>query len=247
MRNAENWKETKYVLLGGQLLSSRNPAEVSVGSRLIANLVATRYFEALALHASGRLLDLGCGKVPLYGTYRSRVNEVTCVDWGNSLHDTPHLDKEADLTKPIDFPDQSFDTIILSDVLEHIPTPLNLCREISRLLAPGGKLIMNVPFYYPLHEIPHDFYRYTEFALRYFMADSGMQILCLEPIGGAVEILFDITSKNILRLPLGGVPAARSVQAVAWWFTGTRLGEKLAKKTSSQFPLGYFMVAQRPN
>ncbi|MBR1170990.1 class I SAM-dependent methyltransferase [Bradyrhizobium liaoningense] len=227
-------------------MSSDDPAEVSVGSRLIASLVAARYFAALKSHASGRLLDLGCGKAPLYGVYETLASEVTCVDWGNSLHQTTHLDKEADLTKPIDLPDQAFDTIILSDVLEHIPVPLDLCREIARLLAPGGKLIMNVPFYYPLHETPYDFYRYTEFALRRFMELSNMKVIYLEPIGGAVEIISDIVSKNMMKLPVGGVFAARITQAASWWFARTRLGSKVMKKTSSKFPLGYFMVAERP-
>lgn len=198
------------------------------------------------MHASGRLLDLGCGKAPLYGVYKTLATEVTCVDWGNSLHQTTHLDQEADLTQPIDLPDQAFDTIILSDVLEHIPVPLDLCREVARLLAPGGKLIMNVPFYYPLHETPYDFYRYTEFALRRFMDDSGMSVIHLEPIGGAVEIVSDIVSKSIMKLPIGGFRAARALQALAWWFARTRLGARLSKKTSTQFPLGYFMVAERP-
>lgn len=246
MRNAETWTETKYVLRNGQLSSSDDPAEVGVGSRLISNLVAAKYFEGLKLHASGRLLDLGCGKAPLYGLYKTLAAEVTCVDWGNSLHQTTHLDREADLTQPIDLPDQAFDTIILSDVLEHIPVPLDLCREIARLLAPGGKLIMNVPFYYPLHETPHDFYRYTEFALRRFMEAVGMRVIHLEPIGGAVEIVSDIVSKNMVKLPIGGFFAARAMQAVAWWFARTRLGTRLSKKTSAQFPLGYFMVAERP-
>lgn len=246
MRNAHRWKETKYVLSGEQLLGSGDPAELSVSSRLIANLVAAKYFDALRLHASGRLLDLGCGKAPLYGVYKDSVTDVTCVDWGNSLHQTTYLDLEADLTQPIDLPDEAFDTIILSDVLEHIPVPLDLCREMSRLLAPGGKLIMNVPFYYPLHEIPHDFYRYTEFALRRFMLCSGMRIISVEPLGGAAEILSDIISKNLLRLPVGGFFAAKVLQAAAWWFARTRLGARLSKKTASQFPLGYFMVAERP-
>lgn len=246
MRNAETWKETKYVLRNGQLLSSDDPAEVSVGSRLIANLVAARYFAALKSHASGRLLDLGCGKAPLYGVYKTLASEVTCVDWGNSLHQTTYLDKEADLTKPIDLPDQAFDTIILSDVLEHIPVPLDLCREIARLLAPGGKLIMNVPFFYPLHETPYDFYRYTEFALRRFMELSHMKVIQLEPIGGAVEIISDIMSKNMMKLPVLGVSTPRLTQAAAWWFARTSLGAKVLKKTSTQFPLGYFMVAERP-
>jgi SAM-dependent methyltransferase len=211
----------------------------------MANLIAANYLPALKSYASGRLLDLGCGKAPLYGAYRDLVTEVTCVDWGSSLHQTNHLDREADLTRPLEFPDAAFDTIILSDVLEHIPVPLDLCREIARMLAPGGKLIMNVPFYYPLHETPHDYYRYTEFALRRFMQVSRMHIIHLQPIGGAVEITSDILSKNIMKLPIAGRITAAALQRVSWWFVNSRVGKKLSEKTSGQFPFAYFMVAQR--
>jgi SAM-dependent methyltransferase len=245
LRNSETWKETKFVLKSGRLLGSSDPLEVSVGSRLTANLIAANYLPALKSHASGRLLDLGCGKAPLFGAYRDLVTEVTCVDWGSSLHQTDHLDKEADLTRPLEFPDAAFDTIILSDVLEHIPVPLDLCREIARLLSPGGKLIMNVPFYYPLHEAPHDFYRYTEFALRRFMEIAEMRVIYLEPFGGVVEIISDIVSKNIMGLPVAGRLAAGALQRISWWFANSRFGATLSKKTSSQFPLGYFMVAER--
>jgi len=245
LRNCETWKETKFVLKSGSLLSSSDPMEVSVGSRLMANLIAANYLPALKSYASGRLLDLGCGKAPLYGAYKDLVTEITCVDWGNSLHQTDYLDKEADLTRPLEFPDAAFDTIILSDVLEHIPVPLDLCREIARLLSPGGKLIMNVPFYYPLHEVPHDFYRYTEFALRRFMEISEMRIIYLQPFGGALEIISDIVSKNIMKLPIVGRLAAGALQRISWWFVNSGVGARLSKKTSSQFPLGYFMVAER--
>jgi len=245
LRNREAWKESKYVFRGGRLLASNDPTEVSIGSRLTASLIATSILPVLERHALGRLLDLGCGKVPLYGVYRGLVSEVMCVDWGNSLHATSHLDKEADLTKPIDLPDASFDTVVLSDVLEHIPVPLDLCREISRLLSPGGKLILSVPFYYPLHEAPYDFYRYTEYALRRFMELSKMKVVYLEPFGGAFEILADIVSKNLMRLPLVGRGLAGLVQTLSWWFAKSRIGQRLAKKTSPQFPLGYLMVAER--
>lgn len=245
LRNSEAWQETKYVQRNGRFLCSNDPTEVSVSSRLGANLVAAAYLPALKAHASGRLLDLGCGKAPLYGVYKDLVSEITCVDWGNSLHQTCHLDKEADLTQPLEFPDGAFDTIILSDVLEHIPVPLDLCREIARLLSPGGKLIMNVPFYYPLHEAPHDFYRYTEFALRRFMEICEMRVIYLEPVGGALEIISDLVSKNIIRLPLAGRFAAAVVQRISWWFANTGVGLKISKKTSRQFPLGYFMIAER--
>ena len=74
------------------------------------------------------------------------------------------------------FGDSEFDTIILSDVLEHIPVPEHLWKEMARILSRNGKIIMNVPFYYCLHEAPHDCSRYTEFALRRFVEMSGLRL-----------------------------------------------------------------------
>jgi SAM-dependent methyltransferase len=245
MKNCDAWRPTKFVRKNGRLRASRDPKEVGVGSRMIADLIAERYDTSFKLHARGRLLDLGCGKVPFYDAYRQYVSENTCVDWANTVHKNDHLDFEVDLTKELPFADGEFDTIVLSDVLEHIPEPDLLCREMARVLASQGKLLMNVPFYYWLHEQPHDFYRYTEFALRRFMERSGMQVLQLQAIAGAPEIVVDVFAKNIVRVPVVGAPVAMLSQWIAATVARTSLGRRLSADTSSKFPLGYFLVAEK--
>lgn len=246
MQNREQWEPSKFVYNKGRLRASRDGGAVSFGSRLIVDIVASFYDQRLKEHARGKLLDLGCGKVPLYAAYRELVTDNICVDWSNTLHKNPHLDRELDLTKRIPFGNDEFDTIILSDVLEHIPVPEDLWKEMARLLAKNGKIIMNVPFYYWLHEQPHDFYRYTEFALQRFAEISGMRLIELTPIGGAPEILADVIGKNILRLPKLGPAAALIVQWCVWNLIKTRLGRKVSKATSRLFPLGYFLIAEKP-
>jgi SAM-dependent methyltransferase len=209
----------------------------------MADQVAEAYELSIGAHASGRLLDLGCGKAPLYGVYRQFATDVQCIDWGNSLHGAVYLDKVCDLTGTIPYPDKSFDTIILSDVLEHLPEPMNCWREMSRLLAPGGKVILNVPFYYQLHEEPHDYYRYTEFALRRFAEKSGFEVIELKAVGGVVEILADVTAKLLAQAKLNY--AARAVQCLARGFSRTSFGSRISRRTSKRFPLGYFMIAEK--
>ncbi len=140
------------MLARGRLRSSRDTNEVSLSSRLVTDLTARWYQAHLAQHARGRLLDLGCGKIPLFEAYRNYVSENVCVDWGNSLHRNNHLDIECDLTQPLPFAAGEFDTIILSDVLEHIPEPQQLWREMARVLSAQGRILLNVPFFYWLHE-----------------------------------------------------------------------------------------------
>src|SRR6266404_2483441 len=65
MQNRDKWKPSKFVYKSGHLAASSDPAEVGVGSRLVADTIAKFYDRNLKLHARGRLLDLGCGEDPV--------------------------------------------------------------------------------------------------------------------------------------------------------------------------------------
>jgi hypothetical protein len=108
-----------------------------------------------------------------------------------------------------------------------------------------GKIIMNVPFYYWLHEQPHDYYRYTEFALRRFVEGSGLSLLQLNSIGGVPEIMADIFAKNIFRLPKIGRSLAMFAQMLTMFFVKTKFGAKVSEATKDSFPFGYFLVAKK--
>lgn len=242
MRNEAAWRPTKYVQRGGRWRSSTDAAEVGTGSRLITDAVARVYGQHLAGHAHGHLLDLGCGQAPLYGLYRPLVTDVTCVDWAEA----PHIDRACDLAQPLPFDAAAFDTIILSDVLEHVPDPALVWREMTRVLAPGGHIVMNVPFFYWLHAHPHDFYRYTGFALQRFVQINGLQLLSLRTLGGVLEVWADLNAKLLDKIPLVGPPLAVGLQALVGAWGRTRLGARVAEVSARHFPLGYFVIAHKP-
>jgi 2-polyprenyl-3-methyl-5-hydroxy-6-metoxy-1,4-benzoquinol methylase len=246
MRHEESWQPSKYVQRRGTLRASRIVNEVGVASRLVADLVAERYSRYLPQYARGRLVDLGCGKVPLYGAYKPLVNSVTCVDWENSVHVNPHLDVRTSLAERLPFDARAFDTIILSDVLEHVAEPSVLWDEMARILAPGGHLILNVPFLYCIHESPHDYYRYTSFALRRFAEMRGLTVSVLETVGGGLDVVADTIGKQLQVIPIVGSVLARCVQGTASWFGRTGIGRKIALTSGRVMPLGYFMVVERP-
>lgn len=245
MKNKDRWIPSKFVHRKGKLIGSRNPKELGIGSRLVADITAGFYDTNLKRYAGGKLIDLGCGKVPLFETYKDLVSDNICVDWEQTFHKNDYLDFECDLTKELPFNDGEFDTIILSDVLEHIPQPGKFWREMSRILVKKGKILMNVPFYYWLHETPHDYYRYTEYALRRFAESTDFEILLLEALGGTPEILADILAKHLQKIPFLGSPLAIGIQYLTHAFIRTSLGKYLSKKTSKTFPLGYFLVAEK--
>lgn len=241
MRNGERWRPSKFVLVRGRLRASPDPRVVGRGSRFVAGRKAPIYQRIIEGHARGRLLDLGCGRVPFFGVYGDLVEECVCVDWEHSLHEDSHVDLTTDLNRPLALPSASFDTILLTEVLEHIARPEDLWAEIARLLRPGGKLILTVPFLYWIHEAPHDHFRYTEHRLALFCRDHGLRPIHLEPTGGAPEVMLDVLAKlcGVSRiLSLLHLTAARLLMALPPVAV-------LSRKTARRFPLGYSLVAVR--
>jgi SAM-dependent methyltransferase len=157
----------------------------------------------------------------------------------------PFLDYSLDLTQTLPLESAGFDTVLLTDVLEHIPEPAALMREIGRLLRPSGTLILGVPFFYGIHEEPYDYYRYTEFALRRFCDLNGLAVAELEPYGGLPEIVFDLVSRAIDFLPARLSGALIPVHAFAARLCDIPLGRKISRVTSAAFPLGYVMAARK--
>jgi SAM-dependent methyltransferase len=245
MKNTQSWRPTKYEWRNGKLRASRNPRFVAVSSRLMIDVTATFYQAALPAHARGSLADMGCGNVPFYMLYSDLVQEITCIDWPNTLHTNQHLDLECDLNQPLPLPDNRFDTIILSEVLEHIAEPVLLWTELTRILKPGGKMLVSVPFLYKIHEAPHDYFRYTEFSLKKFASQNKLRVVELKSFGGLPLVLADLYAKMLVKIPLLGNTLASVVQSVCLWFVTTRWGNQLSANTGKAYPLGYFMIVEK--
>ncbi len=245
MKNKALWKPSKFVYKKNKLIASRDAKEVSVSSRIIVDYIAEFYDKEIEKNVSGKLLDLGCGKVPLFGAYKNFVTENICVDWNNSLHKNQYLDFEVDLNEKLPFDDEEFDTVILSDVLEHVMYPRKLLGEIRRILKNGGKLLLNVPFYYQIHENPYDFFRYTQYALKMFAEESNFEITYLEVKGGIFAVAGDLLGKGLIAIPYIGKYFVTFLNFGIKQFTNTRIGSRLSDKSKNRFPLVIFMIAKR--
>lgn len=242
MKNKENWIPTKFVYHKGRLRASRDLNEVSIHSRVVSDQIATEYERLLPQYAKGHLLDLGCGKVPFYFVYKSLVDEVTTLDWADSFHTNEFLDVIYDINEPLPLQNEQFDTVILSDVLEHIKKPATVMNEIARVLKPGGRLIMNVPFMYWIHEYPHDYHRYTEYALRFYAEEAGLEVIELKPVGGLLEIFVDLFGKMVARAPLIGHALVRLAQWKLRVIKKISIINRPAQKSAKLFPQMYVMV-----
>jgi SAM-dependent methyltransferase len=143
-----------------------------------------RSIALLAPELTGELLDVGCGRQPYADYFRHVARKQTC-DFNAARG---QVDFECPAHK-IPLPDNSLDSILCTEVLEHVPDPLAVWREFHRLLRPGGKVLLATPMSWPGHEEPYDFYRYPEFGLRYLARESGFEILRLVPRGGPWALL----------------------------------------------------------
>ena len=127
----------------------------------------------------GKFLDVGCGKKP----YKNYLLENHFIETYTGLDiETALVYEEGvgpDVTwdgSNMPFEDNSFDSMMATEVLEHCPDPLLIVQEMKRVLKPGGVLFFTVPFLWNLHEVPHDHYRYTPFALERIFRQCGMQL-----------------------------------------------------------------------
>jgi SAM-dependent methyltransferase len=69
------------------------------------------------------------------------------------------------------FRPESFDAVVVGEVLEHVQAPHLAIDNLHRLLAPGGSLILTTPFIFPIHDRPHDYYRFTRYGLAHLLRE----------------------------------------------------------------------------
>jgi SAM-dependent methyltransferase len=133
---------------------------------------------------TGRLLDLGCGTQPYKRYYAGRCEQVVSADYSVRSKIDVRLSATA-----LPFPDASFDVVLFSEVLEHVDEPVRAVKEIARVLKPGGRLLLTVPFNFMQHEVPHDHTRYTQFGLSALLRRHGLQPAYLSQRGSLLTLL----------------------------------------------------------
>ncbi len=149
-----------------------------------------------ALPIGSRILDAGAGELRnrQYCGHLVYVSQDFCqyqgVRGGASKEglqmsdwDTTRIDLVSDITN-IPAPDASFDVILCSEVLEHVPDPTCALGEFARLLKPGGKLILTAPFASLVHMAPYHYCSgFSRYWYEFHLARRGFEIMELAPNG----------------------------------------------------------------
>jgi 2-polyprenyl-3-methyl-5-hydroxy-6-metoxy-1,4-benzoquinol methylase len=97
--------------------------------------------------AAGSLLDIGCG----IGRFREFTKDLASGYTGVDVVRHPRLPPDvtflrADLDRePVPVPGNSADIVVAIETIEHLENPRTFCRELARVLRPGGWLVVTTP------------------------------------------------------------------------------------------------------
>lgn len=150
-------------------------------------LLGRRRIPAGIANVSGVLLDIGAADRWIESRLPTSVDYVA-LDYPSTGRDLygAHPNVFADAAH-LPFPNGVFDGVICLEVLEHVPEPAIVMKEIERVLKPGGCAWISMPFLYPLHDAPFDFQRYTEYGLRRDVQRAGLKVVTLQKSGHAIR------------------------------------------------------------
>lgn len=240
MRNVEAWKPSWVVLDEATSQFSAKINKLDSHSWYIMKLITEQYIPVFRKYCTGRLLDVGCGKVPFYQVYQDLVEENICMDLSSRDDIESFLDIQTDINKVWPIEDNSFDTVFSTDVLAHIRNPWHYFKESARVLKSGGNLVITTPFVYWLSEYPYDYYRLSKFALEEICEENDLRVVDLKTYGAHGDVLMDTLNKC-----LDGRIGFRFFKLLNWLMKSTGTINRLNQRNKENYPLGYILVAKK--
>lgn len=175
---------------------------------------------------NGKVLDFGCGSMP-YKALFTRASEYTGLDMENSEHGLSQPDVVFDGQR-IPFPKNSFDSVVMFEVLDDLATPAVQLAEIRRVLRTKGTLLLTTSFVWELHEEPYDIARYTHHGLDALLTSNGFEVQEIHRLGHYRRVMGQMAAmywyQTLQKLPLGIIPGV-AIAAVIQFFS--LLTEKL--------------------
>lgn len=149
---------------------------------------------ARAMPTGGEVLDIGCGDKP----YRALFPQAkTYVGVDHELGGRADVVAEA---WDLPFKTHRFDLVLATEVLEHVKYLEKAVTELKRVVKPGGLILVTVPFLFPEHGQPDDYWRLTRDGLRFLFADE--EIMEVRGANGTAGTLATLTNYAFHILPL---------------------------------------------
>lgn len=167
--------------------------------------------QAAGLPAGSRVLDVGAGSCPyrpLFVHCEYRAQDFTGLQNQQLRHGGyGMIDYVCDATA-IPVPNASFDAVLCTEMLEHVPDPVAVVHELARVLRPGGRLMLTAPLGSGIHQEPYHYYGgFTPFWYQKFLAEVGFRDIQIESNAGSFKFFsqealrFLATTRPFVRLP----------------------------------------------
>lgn len=184
-------------------------AGVFVNPFFIARRGLAREMARLAPELRGRLLDVGCGTKPYASLFSA--DEYVGLDLDT---DASRARGTADALydgKAFPFEADAFESVVCTQVLEHVFAPDAFVEELRRVLKPGGSLLVTVPFAWAEHEQPFDYARYSSFGLKALLERHGLAVIEQRKTAANASTLFQLLNAYLYTV----LPAAPSLRLAA--------------------------------
>jgi SAM-dependent methyltransferase len=159
--------------------------------------------EASAIPERTKVLDVGAGGCPHRVYFRHceyytqdfvKLSPVQIQKYTHTIDEDGYgaVDFVSDILN-IPVSDASFDVILCTEVIEHVPHPIEAIKEMSRILRPGGLLLITAPLQSGLHQEPYHFYGgYTKYWYHKFLVESGFDNIKIEANGSLHTTYFSL-------------------------------------------------------
>ena len=192
---------------------------------------------------TGRVLDLGARIAP-YGKWFP--NRVTL-----DLRATPDVAVVGN-GYMLPFPNDTFEAVLCTEVLEHLREPQTALDEMFRVLRTDGRLVLTTRFIFPIHDAPHDYFRFTCYGLEHLLRRFTMVEMREETDSmGALAIIiqrlgFQTALLGSKRLSFLWHVAARLTRRLSWVVTeqyGTSPRERVERNIMTT---GYLVACRKP-
>src|SRR3989344_7828745 len=152
----------------------------------------------LAPKLEGKLLDLGCGSKP-YKKLFTNVADYIGLEYDSPRNRSIGIADAFYDGKHFPFPDNHFDSILMTQVLEHVFNPDQFLKEVNRVLKPTGAILITVPFVWDEHEQPHDYARYSSFGLAHLLSKNGFRVTESRKSVTTVAVVFQMLNAYLYK------------------------------------------------
>jgi SAM-dependent methyltransferase len=175
------WNESLRRLSPSPAYWGLTPINLAMRNALVRFLVGKHYATAL---------DLGAGQLAFRSLLAPSCERYISIDM-TATH--PELTLVADGGR-LPLANDSVDLVLCSAVLEHTYDPGAVLDEAGRILAPGGDMVLTVPFLHQIHGEPHDYWRFTRFGLETLLTRSKLTFAHVEimPVGHVLALAYGL-------------------------------------------------------